>query len=467
MPKSMKMKLTKEQRKAVADEARRELCRVSYADYAKRANFGKLTVFRHLELIAEPLQRIADGEQLFVFIEMPPRHGKSMFVTETYPSYFLGKNPDKRVIVSSYSGGLAKKFGRLNRNKFAKNAPDLFKQSLSKDNAAANNWGVEDKKGGMITAGIGGTITGEGADLLIIDDPIKNAKEANSATYRDTVWNEWESTLSTRLHDGGSVIIIMTRWHQDDLIGRMLEKSPRDWIRLRLPAIAEDEDDLLGREIGEALCPELGFDEEWAEVKKLEVGTRTYNALYQQNPAPAGGTVIKRHWVKFYKVLPALDERLTSWDMTFKGGEGSDRVSGQVWGRKGAEFFLIDDKTAVMDFTSSLQAVETYHAKHRTPSILIEDKANGPAIINSLQKKVPGIIPIQPIGDKVTRASAVAPFWEAGNVYLPDPSIAPWIDDYVEELTSFPYAKHDDMVDSMSQALNRFSMVQTPNIREL
>lgn len=461
------MKLSKEQRKAIAEEAKRQLCRISYKEYAKRANFYKITIFRHLELIAEVLQRIADGEQLFVLIEMPPRHGKSLFGTETYPSFYLGKNPDKRVIVSSYSGGLAKKFGRMNRNKFADNAGELFGLSVSKDNAAANNWGIEGHKGGMISVGIGGAITGEGADLLVLDDVVKNAKEANSPTYREMVWNEWESTLSTRLHDGGSVVVIMTRWHEDDLIGRLLERSPRDWIRLRLPAIAEDEDDLLGREVGEALCPELGFDEEWAEQKKLEVGSRTWSSLYQQRPAPAAGAIFDRSWIKFYKVLPTLDERLTSWDMTFKGGEGSDRVAGQAWGRKGGEFYLIDSKTDKMDFTSSLQAVKTFHAKHRTPAILIEDKANGPAIINSLQREVPGIIPIQPIGDKVTRASAVAPYWEAGNVYLPDPSIAPWVDDFIEELVSFPYAKHDDIVDAMSQALNRFTMVQTPNIREL
>lgn len=461
------MKLSKEQRKAIAKEAKRQLCRISYKEYAKRANFYKITIFRHLELIAEVLQRIADGEQLFVLIEMPPRHGKSLFGTETYPSFYLGKNPDKRVIVSSYSGGLAKKFGRMNRNKFADNAGELFGLKVSKDNAAANNWGIEGHKGGMISVGIGGAITGEGADLLVLDDVVKNAKEANSPTYREMVWNEWESTLSTRLHDGGSVVVIMTRWHEDDLIGRLLERSPRDWVRLRLPAIAEDEDDLLGREIGEALCPELGFDEEWAEQKKLEVGSRTWSSLYQQRPAPAAGAIFNRSWIKFYKVLPTLDERLTSWDMTFKGGEGSDRVAGQIWGRKGAEFYLTDSKTDKMDFTSSLQAVKTFHAKHRTPAILIEDKANGPAIINSLQREVPGIIPIQPIGDKVTRASAVAPYWEAGNVYLPDPSIAPWVDDFIEELVSFPYAKHDDIVDAMSQALNRFTMVQTPNIREL
>lgn len=461
------MKLSKEQRKTIAEEAKRQLCRISYKEYAKRANFYKITIFRHLELIAEVLQRIADGEQLFVLIEMPPRHGKSLFGTETYPSFYLGKNPDKRVIVSSYSGGLAKKFGRMNRNKFADNAGELFGLKVSKDNAAANNWGIEGHKGGMISVGIGGAITGEGADLLVLDDVVKNAKEANSPTYREMVWNEWESTLSTRLHDGGSVVVIMTRWHEDDLIGRLLERSPRDWVRLRLPAIAEDEDDLLGREIGEALCPELGFDEEWAEQKKLEVGSRTWSSLYQQRPAPAAGAIFNRSWIKFYKVLPTLDERLTSWDMTFKGGEGSDRVAGQIWGRKGAEFYLTDSKTDKMDFTSSLQAVKTFHAKHRTPAILIEDKANGPAIINSLQREVPGIIPIQPIGDKVTRASAVAPYWEAGNVYLPDPSIAPWVDDFIEELVSFPYAKNDDIVDAMSQALNRFTMVQTPNIREL
>lgn len=240
--------------------------------------------------------------------------------------------------------------------------------SVSKDNAVANNWGIEGHKGGMISVGVGGAITGEGANLLVLDDMVKNAKEANSPTYREMVWNGWESTLLTRLYDGGSVEFIMTRWHEDDLIGRLLEWFPRDWIRFSLPAIAEDEDDLLGREIGEAICPELGFDEEWAEQKKPEVGSRTWSSLYQQRPVPASGAIFNRSWIKFYNVLPTLDERLTSWDMTFKGGEGSDRVAGQIWGRKGAEFYLIDSKTNKMDFRSSLQAVKTFHAKHR-PSL--------------------------------------------------------------------------------------------------
>ena len=139
---------------------------------------------------------------------------------------------------------------------------------LSESNAATKDWGIQDRRGGMISTGIGGSITGQGADLMIIDDPIKNMKEAMSQTIRDSIWDEWEATLSTRLHDGASVIVIMTRWHEDDLIGRLLARSPRKWVRLRLPAIAEDENDLLNREIGELLCPELGFDEKWAEDKR-------------------------------------------------------------------------------------------------------------------------------------------------------------------------------------------------------
>jgi len=246
------------------------------------------------------LQRIADGEQLSMLIEMPPRHGKSMTVTESFPSYYLMKNPDKRVIAAAYSDGLAKKFGRLNRNKFNEYANELFSIQLSEANAAVKDWGVEGRQRGMIATGIGGSITGQGADLMIIDDPIKNMKEASSQTIRDNIWDEWEATLSTRLHDGASVIVIMTRWHEDDLIGRLLARSPRKWIRLRLPAIAEDEDDLLGRASGEPLCRELGFNEQWAADKKAEVGSRTWNALYQQRPSPAGGSIFKLEWIRYY-----------------------------------------------------------------------------------------------------------------------------------------------------------------------
>lgn len=244
------MTMTAEQKKLIIREARRESARRSYRSYVKSAHHGNFEHYAHTDLICEYLQRIADGEQMHLMIEMPPRHGKSMTVTETFPSYFLMRNPSKRVITSAYSEGLARKFGRLNRNKFEEFSSDLFNLSLSADNNSTTDWGLSDYNGGMIATGIGGSITGQGADLMIIDDPIKNSKEAQSKTIRENIWDEWESTLSTRLHDGASVIVIMTRWHQDDFIGRLLEQSPYDWNRLRLPAIAEDDDDLLNREEG-------------------------------------------------------------------------------------------------------------------------------------------------------------------------------------------------------------------------
>jgi hypothetical protein len=325
--------LTTEQREAVAKLAKEELARRSFRDYVVHVHRGNYTHFRHTEFICEALEPIANGEQRFIMIEMPPRHGKSMTVTESFPSYFIARNPEKRVIAASYADSLARKFGRLNRMKVNEYGKRLFDVDISSVNAAQNNWGIEGKRGGMIATGIGGSITGEGADLLLIDDPFKNAEEANSPTIREKVWSEWESTLSTRLHKGGSVVVIMTRWHEDDLIGRLLERSPHKWERLRLPAIAEDEDDPLGREIDEPLCPELGFDEEWAENKKIEVGSRTWASLFQQRPSPAGGNIFNRHWWKFYmpEDLPRIwDKQAQSWDCTFKDSKTSDFVVGQV-----------------------------------------------------------------------------------------------------------------------------------------
>ena len=465
--------LSNEEMSALENEADKELARRFYRDYVEYVHHGHYEHFRHTELICNVLQRVADGEQLSILIEMPPRHGKSMTVTESFPSFYLGKNPDKRVIAAAYSDGLATKFGRLNRNKFNEFSHDLFNVQLSESNAATKDWGIQDRRGGMISTGIGGSITGQGADLMIIDDPIKNMKEAMSQTIRDSVWDEWEATLSTRLHDGASIIVIMTRWHEDDLIGRLLARSPRKWVRLRLPAIAEDENDLLNRKIGEPLCPELGFDEKWAEDKKAEVGARTWASLYQQRPAPAGGNIFKREWVKYYVrdeqmkrdwglsddviVLPThFDKMAQSWDCTFKKTESSDFVAGQVWSRKKAQYFLLDQDHKRMNFPDTVKAIRAMTDKWpKATSKYIEDKANGSAVIDTLKDEISGIIPVDPDGGKEARANAVSPLFEAGNVYFPHPNMCLWVNDVIEEMVSFPNGAHDDMVDAMTQALNQ------------
>lgn len=451
------MMLAPEQKKKIAQDAQIELSRRYFRDYLELVHHGNYQHFRHTELIAKYLQRIADGEQLDILIEMPPRHGKSMSVTETFPSFYLGKNPNKRVIATAYSDSLAQKFGRMNRNKLNEFGNILFGYELSMEKNAAKNWNIHKHTGGMISTGIGGSITGEGADLMIIDDPIKNNEEAQSLTIRNKIWDEWETTLSTRLHDGASVIAIQTRWHEDDFIGRLLERSPRNWVRLRLPAIAEDEDDLIGRDIGEPLAPELGYHVEWAAQKKLEVGSKVWASLYQQRPSPESGDVFKREWMKYYKTLPSdLDKLITSWDMTFKDSSTSDFVVGQVWGIRGADKYLIDQVRDRMSFTQTLKAVKSLHAKFpESNEILVEDKANGTAIIDALQSEISGIIPVEPLGSKVARAEAVSPQFEAGNIYLPEDK--PFTGDFVEELVKFPNAANDDMVDAASQALSRKS----------
>lgn len=445
----------------VRENAQLQLARTHYRYYLRLAHHDSYEPLRHTELIADELQRIIDGEQRHIIIEMPPRHGKSMTVTETFPSYYIGKNPDKKVITAAYSDGLSRGFGRLNRNKFTEFATTVFGLRIADDNGSVADWGVFNHKGGMVSTGIGGSITGKGADLLLIDDPIKNAQEAQSKTLRDRVWQEWESTLSTRLHKGASVVVIMTRWHEDDFVGRLLENSPYNWERLRLPAIAEDDEDLLKRDIGTALSPELGFDEDWAINKKIEVGSRTWASLYQQRPSPAEGAIFNRNWIKYVNTPPAkYDNMVISWDFTFKDTDTSDYVVGQVWQKVGAEFYCIDQIRAQLDFTQSVQAV--VNLKNKYPgcrTVLIEDKANGPAIINTLKQRVSGIVPITPRDSKVGRANAVTPFFEAGNVHYVNG--IPHLNDAIEELIAFPNSKHDDTTDATTQALNYFA--ERPN----
>ena len=446
---------TKVQNK-LTELAKKALAKTYYQDYLLYVHRGLYQHFKHTLYLCKVLQEIADGEQKRIIVTMPPRHSKSMSITETFPSFFLGKNPNKRVITTAYGDSLARKFGRLNKSKIDEYGEELFGLTLNDENASNNNWGLKGFRGGQISTGIGGSITGEGADLLIVDDPYKNHEMAFSEVQREKVFNEWQNTLLTRLHKGASVIVVQTRWHEDDLVGRLLKAEPEKWDLINFPAIAEDHD-ILKREIGDPLCPELGFDEEWAENKHFEVGSKVWASLYQQRPSPESGDFFKRDWIQFYKVLPELEEIMISVDASFKDKKGSDFCVIQVWGKKGANKYLIDQVRDRMAFPATVAAIRSVAAKYpKAHAKLIEDKANGTAVIDYLKNEITGMIPVEPQGGKEIRASAISPQWEAGNVYLPHPSNAFWINDFIEELVQFPNAKHDDMVDAMTQALARW-----------
>lgn len=452
----------RQQLKEIQEEkalAYREEARGNYRSYVEYVHRGRWKRAPHLDLICEILGKVERGLLSRVILSLPPRHGKSMSVTETFPSWFIGKYAERRVIEVSYGAGLAKKFGRANRRKIEEFGAELFNVHVSQENRSVTDWGIRGARGGMISAGIDGAITGEGADLLIIDDPIKNRKEAESETYRKRIWEEWQDTLLSRLHPGAAVVIIMTRWHENDLVGQILhEDIDKEWTLVNLPAIAE-KDDILARPLGAPLWPDHGFDEKWAEKTKKSVGSRTWESLFQGRPTVADGSIFLREWWRYYNSLPPVfDEIVLSWDMAFKDHDDSDFVVGQAWGKIRADRYLLDQVRGRMNFPKTLRAVVEF--KNKWPSaqrILIEDKANGPAVISTLQRDIQGVIPVEPEGGKIVRAHAVTGQIESGNVFLPSKAIAPWIDDFINEMTAFPNGANDDQVDAATQALTNLA----------
>ncbi len=415
---------------------------------------------RHLVILADKLMDLACGRITRLMVFMPPRHGKSYLCSRLFPAWYLINNPDKRVILTSYGASLAFTFSRRVREIVREHGQWLAEVELAEDSSAVDRWDLKGREGGLVAAGVGGPITGHGGDIVLVDDVIKNIAEANSRAYREAVWDWYVSTLRTRLEPGAGLAIIMTRWHHEDLAGRLLaemESGGEQWEVLKLPALAE-EGDPLGRAPGEPLWPER-YDKKALEDLRKTLGSFLFSAIYQQRPSPDEGGMLKRSWWKFYRQAPAaFDEIIQSWDMAFKETSTSDYVVGQVWGRKGADKYLLDQVRDRMDFPATIQAVRSLSAKWpQARAKLVEDKANGPAVIATLKREIPGLIPVEPQGSKEARVAAVSPDIEAGNVYLPDPSIASWIGDFVEECAAFPNGQNDDQVDAMSQALLRLS----------
>lgn len=404
--------------------------------------------WKHLQHIRSFVDRVIAGEVKKLMLFVPPRHGKSEQVTVRLPAWYLERWPDRRVIVGAYNQTLANKFSRKTR-KIANGRVDI-----SSERTAVEDWETN-AGGGLRAVGVGGGITGQGGNLIIIDDPVKNREEANSSTYREKVWDWYTDDLYTRLEPGGAIILIMTRWHDDDLAGRILksEDGP-NWTVINLPALAE-ENDALGRSPGEALCPERYNEDDLAKIKVV-MGSG-FQALYQQRPSAEEGDIFKREWWRYYREAPDFRQIVQSWDTGFKKETANDFSVCTTWGVGEKGFYLLDRWKEKVEYPQLKRAAASQDAKWRPRVVLIEDKASGQSLIQELTQDT--TIPVRkvPVGkydDKISRAHAVTPTIEAGRVFLPED--APWLSDYLDEMALFPNGEHDDDVDSTTQALNYF-----------
>jgi len=403
----------------------------------------------HQRHIQAALEAVTRGELTRLMVFCPPRHGKSEMGTVRYPAYRLECEPATPIIIGAYNQTLADRFSRKCRRIVA------GRIGVSTERSDVSDW--ETLAGGGVRAvGVGAGVTGHGGKLILIDDPVKSREEAESPTYRQRVWDWYTDDLYTRLEPGGAIILTMTRWHEDDLAGRILASDDApNWTVISLPAEAEANDPL-GRADGEPLCPDRFDSEALADIRRV-LGSQSYNALYQQRPAPAEGGIIKRTWIMRYDRPPErFDQVIASWDMAFKDRTDSSYVVGQVWGRIGADCYLLDQVRERLDFPATQKAVIRLAAQWpQARKKLVEDKANGPAIIASLRHVVQGLVPVSVSGSKQARLEAVSPLFEAGNVWVPQS--APWVGDWIEELATFPNASNDDQVDACSQALEHVS----------
>lgn len=465
--------LTERDLQALQTEVRYRKARRDYYEYLRLANEGWVDTKLH-RLIAKTVQDFIEKPEPassfdVLLVSMPPQHGKSLSISETLPSWYMGLNPTHDVILISYNEDTATRFGRANRNKLERftQAPFDVVKPLFPDYKPAEPWNNTDIANSygkyMRSRGIMGGITGNPAHLIIIDDPIKTMEEARSETSKNKVWDEYYSSIRTRIKPRGKLIVIATRWVEDDLIGRLIDTvAPERLTTLFIPAECVDEEhDPLGRKNGDPLVPELGRDRKWLEEFKAEYvgeeGIYVWSALYQCDPTPVAGAIIDPVWWRYYD-YEELDKLSVgniyiSVDATFKATDKSDYVVIQAWGMIEDNYYLLHQIRDRYTFTETLEQIEEMIDRYPNyTGILIEDKANGSAAIDSLQKDHDGIIPVTPAGGKESRLHAASKPIRKGRVYLPRGAL--WLESYKNEFTSFPNGKHDDQVDATTQALN-------------
>lgn len=431
-------------------DAARELLRrrkarkglIAFTEYT----FPQYVPADHHTLIADHLEAVSRGEIDRLMINMPPRHGKSELASRRFPAWFLGQQPNSSIIAASYNSDLATDFGRQVRNII--DGPEyrnLYDTRLAEDSRAANRWNTA-SGGGYIAAGVGTAITGRGADILLIDDPLKDREEADSEVQRDKVWDWYTSTAYTRLAPGGRIIVIQTRWHEDDLTGRLLEEEKRGgdhWVKLELPAINAD---------GEALWPDF-YPLEVLERYRSVLPSRDWSALYQQQPTPDEGDYFKREWFRYY-TTPPRHLRIygaSDYAVTAKGGDYTVHVVAGV--DPDDDIYLLDVWRAQTESHHWIEAFIDLVARHKPLKWAEEQgqivKSLGPFIDKRMRERRTYCAREQmtSVADKPTRSRAFQARAAMGKVYLPHN--APWVADFMSELLMFPAGKHDDQVDAI------------------
>ena len=418
----------------------------------------------HIEAIAHELTRCHARENRRLLITQPPRSLKSICASVAFPAWALGHDPTQRFLCVSYSESLASEFTRqfrmVTESEWYRR---LFPGMRLKRETTAET--ITTKGGSRVALSVGGSITGRGADFIIIDDPLK-AEDGASETARKRVIDWYDGTLSTRLNDKerGVIILVMQRLHQEDLAGLVIERG--GWHQLNLPAIATDDQavpigpqELHLRQAGSILHPERESAETLERIK-AGIGSLQFSAQYQQSPVPPEGNLVKREWLKYYDTAPSRGPGVRivqSWDIATTTDERNDWSVCTTWAIKQKKFYLLDVWRARVEFPALRRKIIDHALSYQVQTVLIEKAGPGLQLVQELRNdQTPGFpwpIGIVPEGDKWMRMEAQTPRFEAGHVLLPKE--APWLATFLDELLAFPRGRHDDQVDSVSQFLKR------------
>jgi len=440
----------------------------AFADYLSRRD--KFMRPPHVELLSREIaQAVFAGDGRFI-VTMPPRHGKSTLCSAWLPFWFLNLFPQKDVMLVSYGAEFAQKWGLRVRRLAAMHRESTLMR-LSPESRRASEWETVDG-GGMKCLGISGDATGRGADLLIIDDPVKNSEEARSEVMRSKTWEFWQETLRTRVEPGGTIVVVQTRWHEDDLAGRLIATDDQPgherWQRIDFPAIAECED-VLGRSEGEALWPERFPIDRLVSLRddRDGVGYHAFAALYQQRPTPEGGGMFRKQDFRYFSYAAdgsivihhgdGEDERIqptSCWraqivDTAMKTKTVNDwTVVGTFAITKKRQLLVLDINRQRIEIPDQLPLIRSGISKYKPRWVAIEDKASGIGIIQEARRQGLILRPLKPIVDKVSRASSAAALMEQHAIFfLRD---ARWLETFESELQGFPNASFDDQVDVLA-----------------